>query len=517
MKVENVVRVGLFLFSLTLGMMVSLSLRCQESLGLVNGNYADVNGLMINPANASVTRPNVTINLFSGDFFFQSNFFFVHKKDYRFGHFFNLDASDPKYEYVYDYPEYDYKDSLQYLDYFKNSDRKKIYVHGRIGGPSATIRIGRHAFSLVTGFRNHASGEDIPYDIATFMYRGFDFVPQHDITWNDEGGRIAALSWIEIGLGYSVTFYKDREQEVSGGITAKYLLGTGGAYARIDNARYRVPDSDTLIVENMNATVAIDFPINNATSEFPDFNPLVRGTGWSGDIGFTYVRKGWLSEEHHSLFGDKDQMEKSYWFRAGISLLDVGKINFTKSVEVHEFRNVNNAVWPGIASYTASSVQELLRSASYHLLGDSMASLSDQNRFTIYLPTAYSIQLDYNFGHHLYANATFVNGLPLGEPAVRRPSLISLTPRWETKELEVNLPMTLYDFREPTIGLALRIYSLVIGTEKLGTFLHLTDVKGVDLYFSLGIKIDAPNLGWPRRGPRGPCDSYENYKRYQVN
>ena len=100
---------------------------------------------------------------------------------------------------------------------------------------------------------------------------------------------------------------------------------------------------------------------------------------------------------------------------------------------------------------------------------------------------------------------------------MRRPALIAITPRYETRLFEINLPVSLYDFRDPAIGLAVRIYSLVIGTEKLGTFLNLTDVRGMDVYFSLGININPKKKEWQSKKSKSVnCDSYGDYKRYQI-
>jgi hypothetical protein len=233
--------------------------------------------------------------------------------------------------------------------------------------------------------------------------------------------------------------------------------------------------------------------------------------GWSFDIGASYMKlKGdYRQNKNRSMW--LQGLETNYQFRAGISLLDIGKISFNQSVQVHEFKNVTNVLWSGLRTFHPTSLQELLRSASYHLLGDSMTSQTSQTKFSVWLPTAASFQFDYNFGNNLFVNATFVQGVRLGQISVRRPTLISLTPRYETRYWEVNLPLSFYDFRDPQLGLAIRIFSVVVGTEKLGTFLNLTDMNGMDVYFSLGFNII------PKEKSRsGKCDSYEDYKRYRV-
>ena len=65
----------------------------QEALGIVNSNYTGVNSLWINPANAAHSRIAVSLNLLAGDGFFNSNYFFIHKKDYGFLKIFKVNST----------------------------------------------------------------------------------------------------------------------------------------------------------------------------------------------------------------------------------------------------------------------------------------------------------------------------------------------------------------------------------------------------------------------------------------
>jgi len=72
---------------------------------------------------------------------------------------------------------------------------------------------------------------------------------------------------------------------------------------------------------------------------------------------------------------------------------------------------------------------------------------------------------------------------------LRRPAQISLVPRYETKYLEFSLPIQLYEYRYPRIGFAARFAFLTIGTERIGTYLGLADLNGLDIYFSIKLNI----------------------------
>jgi hypothetical protein len=494
-----------------------MSTHSQEALGIVNSNYTGVNSMWINPANASNSKTTYSLNLLAGDFFYNSNYFYVHRKDYGLFRLFKINVTDPKYIYSYSYPEYNFTDTINYVDYYKNTNQKNLYFNGRIAGPSLLFKSGNHAVAFLTAFRNNFSGTDIPYNVANFAFRGLSFIPQQGTTYDEKKFDFTMLSWIEIGAGYSYTLYNDGENSVSAGIALKYLLGTAAAYGRIDNVNYSVPNSDTLVINKMNATVGFALPADYVTGQF-NLNPLIKGKGIGGDIGVTYKRMKGGPTASSSMFVREDAMEDDYLFRAGISLVDVGMIKFNQNVEVHQFSDVTNRIWPGLVSLRASGIQQFFRTASYHLLGDSLASLTNQTYFRMWLPAALSVQFDYNIGSGFYANATYVQGIRLGTPAVRRETLLAVTPRYETPIWEVNLPLSIVDWKYPAIGLAFRVYNLVIGTEKLGTFFNLTDVRGVDLYFSLAINFNAlTGKGNGSKSRSKGCESIQEYKRYQVH
>lgn len=492
----------------------------QEMIGVVTGYHNGVWSGMINPANPGTTRNYIHVNILAGDFFMQSDYFFVNKEDYRFSKLFSLNTEDPAYMHIYPYPEFTFIDTVHYFDYRKDDAFRTMYGNMRIMGPSVMVHFGKHAVSLVTGFRNNFSFQDVPYDVANFIFRGQDFEPQHNITYSGEDFGMGLLSWIELGLGYSYTVWKGMNSEINAGITVKGLLGTGGMHTSVQNVTYMVPNTDSIWFYDMNATVGLDLPMDYSDNDFPVFNPVIRGWGLGFDVGVTW---SWIPGELPGggfMAGPEEEPVEDHRLKVGLSVLDAGKITFNKAVQVHEFNNVDTALWSGLRTFHTESVQHLLRSASYNLLGDSTASLTDKTSFYVYLPTALSLQGDYRIWDHFYASLTYVQGIHLGTPYVRRPALLALTPRYETRNFAVNLPLSFYDFKYPQIGLSLRFYNLIIGTEKLGTFLNLTDMTGLDLYFAIGFNLEPKDRDRMYKGQTkgrvGSCDSYQDYRRYQV-
>jgi hypothetical protein len=87
-------------------------------------------------------------------------------------------------------------------------------------------------------------------------------------------------------------------------------------------------------------------------------------------------------------------------------------------------------------------------------------------------------------------NALLIYGFDLSSASVSRPSEIAITPRYESRSFEANLPVSFYDWNKLRIGLSLRYYYLTIGTEKLGQFFRISNFTGLDLYVALHFFID---------------------------
>ena len=116
--------------------------------------------------------------------------------------------------------------------------------------------------------------------------------------------------------------------------------------------------------------------------------------------------------------------------------------------------------------------------------GDPVSAYQD-NKFLLWLPSALSIQFDYHYNKDWYINGSVIYGFTFSGNSLYRPSEISITPRFERSWFEADIPVSLYDWYLPRIGLSLRYYYLTIGTDKLGWFFHINNLTGMDFYFTL--------------------------------
>lgn len=451
-----------FLLFAFLGMMAFVN--AQEMWGVVNGNYAGINSTMINPSSMMHSKLYMDINIATADVFFENNAFYIHKEDYRPLSFLKSDAQLPEYG----------KDDMPF-DYYRNTQRKNIHFSIRALGPSFSIAQRDQAFGFQTAFRTVVSARDIPYEIIPFSYEGLDYRPQHNINYNDDIMLISSMSWMEVGMSYARNVYRKGPNYFTAGITIKKLLGYAGAYLDLENIDYIVNNDSTLNIRNIRGELGY------STGSMPA-GQLINGKGFGVDIGVTYERKKKYSQSRRSKRLCKQPYE-DYLYRIGISFLDLGRIRFRSPAAQHDYNDVGT-FWEHIDTVNFRNVDQFTQMISEVLYGDPNASLTS-NRINVVLPSALSLQLDVHFRNQWYVNVTTVLPVKTGKAYIYRPAQLAITPRYETRSIEINMPVSLYDMRRPRIGLSTRFLFMTIGTDNLLGFFNITDFTGFDLYFSL--------------------------------
>ena len=456
-------------------LLICVSGQAQDMLGTTLGNYSGINGIQLNPSALHNSKTYLDIQLIGLDVFVQNNYLYMKKSDYRFSNFFKAGYQWPTHN-----EEYGTEQRIFY--HYPNTRNKSAFVQTRINGPGAMLIWGHHAFGLSTAVRTLSSLTNIPYEMANFIYLGLNYKPQHNINYVDNGPiRGTAMSWGEIGLSYSNTFYARGFDVISAGISVKRLMGLGGMYVNIKQLDYTVLDDSTINVKNMDAEMGLALPIDyNANAAMT--SPLFKGGGFGVDLGVTYTR---LSRYHQCEYFNTlcAQPYEDYIYRVGVALIDIGGINFKTNATKMNIDN-RSSYWENVTSLQFGTIHQFLDTLSYQFYGDTTSAYAG-DKFTLWLPSALSVQFDYHLRKYWYVNASLIYGFPMSKSAISRPAELSITPRYETRWLEASMPVSLYNWQLVRIGLALRVYCLTIGTDKLGGFFHFNDFTGLDLYFSL--------------------------------
>jgi hypothetical protein len=474
----------------------------QISLGLINGNYSGSNSIIINPSLMANSKLKADINLVSLNAFAENNYLYFPARDASLIKLFN-----GSYDYHF-FPKPYGDGERRVYTYYQDKSLKNIFTNVRIIGPSAMISIHDHVFAVSTSFRMMSSTRRLPYDMANFSYYGMDFKPQQNILYTDDNYDVASLAWGELKFSYATVINRSGNNLWSAGISAGPAFGYAGAYLTGGETRYIAYNDSTLNVEELNAEIGMSLPLNYEQDKADFVNPVIRGYGWGMDLGISWQYR----ERHYQKRTPRNCYKRSfedYKFKVGVSLLDIGWVKFTKNAEKHIYDHVqNNLIKVNEMRY--DNIGGQLNSISSLFYENEDESLEAKS-IKIYMPATFSVQFDYHMTDWWYVNTTLILPAKYTSPMVERPMVLAVTPRFESRFLEVNVPFVLYDFKYPRVGLSIRVEGLTVGTDNLGGFLSAGDFTGADVYISYKV-----NLANDRKNPyasRGAC--YNNW-RYDL-
>ncbi len=447
---------GIFLFLFAIPL--TLPSNAQELWGIANSNYAGTMGLDLNPASVVGTPFKWEIHLISADVSAMNNYLFLKKNSKAIRTFAAGNTLSP--------------DRLTYnnttADKFGN-----VQAFAKL--PAFLYSTEKWGIGFHVSSRLALSARGVPYHLANFMKEGFDFKPQQKIEYRGGNSKIAAMNWHEAGITGGVTLVNNESDFLTVGITLNYLHGLNSFYLLVDDINYNV-QADTLWqiylakVEYGHATVDANNP--NSAGAFTK-----KGSGIGGSLGFQYYhnRKPWNPCEKGKY--------KKYDYKIGFSLIDVGRIKYTNSAAKFEFNNVSTD-WYGIDTVKIKGVAATDVTFNNQFFGNATAGQT-ANEYSVWLPSAASIQVDYSVTPEVYVNLAVMQRIPINDYTIRRANQLALTLRYERKRFEVAIPYSFYDYFRHRIGLCVRYQIFTLGTDMIGPFTSLSDAYGINFYFGI--------------------------------
>ncbi len=454
-------------------MHICLFLLAQQDLGIRNSNYAGIQGVLINPSSIADSKLKWDVNILSVGEVFDNTFLFAPKSSLTLFGFRKIIEGSIHEDLFY--------------THFDPQDVNKLYnvtLSTEVLGPSFFLKIAKkHEIGFTMEGRAYANIKNIPGNMAQNAFAYFQETDLWNTTFQDNSSRINSMGWLQYGLHYATVLYSEGRNELKAGISLNYLQGIAAAYTKNTHITYNISDTANINISNS----SIDY----GRTDFDDFkkinsHALNHGHGFGADIGFTYVH---LREPapsggtpHVRIQSGPDKND--YVYRLGISLIDIGSINFNRNSASYHLQadDADFTNWHQSKFSDNAQLDRTLSAVFYQ--GDSAKSLT-ANRFSMALPSAISIQADWNVYQHFFANATIIKGFGHGnKQGVTRPDVYSLTPRYETQWIEVSVPVSVlyYGHWQPRVGLAVRAGYFFIGGDALGSLLKLNNLEGVDFY-----------------------------------
>jgi outer membrane protein OmpA-like peptidoglycan-associated protein len=480
----------------------------QEMLGIRPSNYAGLHGLGINPSNIIDSRLKTDINILSGGFTLENDYLFIPKKKLRLVGITNI---------------VDKVEAKEYLDDFFSgeTDKKNLNTAFSLMGPSILFQLNKkHSLAIASQLRGALSTNDVLPEAARYSYAELEDPSLFSTDPKQFRARnflFNVMAWQEFNFSYGSVFHNKNGHVFKAAATVKYLAGISGAYVKDADIYFNVADDSSMIFGPTKfeyGRVSYNTFDGKGNAEKRLFN----GSGFGWDLGFIYEWRNKPESYMYEMDGEQreDPEKNKYKLRIGASLLDMGRIKYKKNSRVFNINSQNDLhVYPDFNTDEFDNQLDFDSSVSAIFYGfgavnpsgtfvnpqffdDSTRSVSFRNTetsFIMNLPSAWSVQVDWNIYKRFYLNANIIQGFKHNNnPGVERAGIISIAPRYESQWVDVSIPVSFVDFHDDAtrLGLGIRLGSLFFGTDKLGTLLGISDLYGMDFY--AGLKFSLFNL-----------------------
>jgi hypothetical protein len=435
-----------FSFLITaLALFFTNKLQSQSYIGLNFDNYSGIQGITFNPASIADSPYRADINLLSGSIFGGSDYFSINVSDVL--------NSEGGFDFDSDVARSAKNDNT----FFFNAD---------ILGPSFMFNLNnKSSIAFSTRVRAFLNINNISGELYESLSDGFDTFENFDFSMENFNGTIHA--WAEIGVTYAGILKQSEKDLLKGGITLKYLQGAGSAFfnastlsGQFDAASYTLSTQGNL-----------NYGLSQGDFDSDDVNFSDLTGGFGMDIGFQYLWNDKSFQHNTSTFNFTP-----YKLKVGISATDIGFINY-KNSEITDY-DMNETV-----------NADIFDSDTEQALEDFYTGVTRISNTKIKLPTALHLLIDYKIKQQLYASLSGSVSLISSESETANSIIntFTLSPRYETKWLSIQSPISLRQYGDFEWGFGLRFGPLIVGSGTILSNLISNSSQSTDVY--LGLKV----------------------------
>ena len=481
----------------------------QDFLPVLSDNYMGVNQAFLQPASIADSRFKSDFNVggFSND---------ISNTGIRFRSKWLL---DPAGILIHE----SWWDENTYLDE-ENGKDKNMFMSQSAIGPSLMISMGpKHAFAITSRVRSITNADGMDEPLFRMIYSNYG--TESSDNWNkwyyDENMRAVQHIFGDYGITYARVFYDQREHFVKAGATLKLLQGIASSYLQTDQLYYyydgQEPTSAKPISWNspyVHGGLSDNWgEFNEDGSYFFSMNYQLTAKPSVGlDFGIVYeYRPRWM-EYNNPKNGNPRKDVNKYFIKAGISLVDLGRLKYTKDYNstdlitaftpdyVARYNSSDNSI--PVNTYWMDAGMVDFRFRKYVPFADTMyrrysadpplgvyKAKDNQEQYKIKLPTALSCQVDVHLIKGLYVNLTTYTALNQSfnkAPNNHYISSYSVTPRYEHKWYSLAVPVQVNQYGKFEVGLGVRAGIVYFGVNNLFSNVF-EDPYGIHAY--VGVKI----------------------------
>jgi hypothetical protein len=435
----------LLLFLLTANQLLS-----QDKLGYINSEYAGISSIYSNPTNFLNSKIFIDINIIGANAFIANNLVYYPK------------STSSVLKNNFSNPGQNLKDVT-----------KRGFAEFNVEGPSAGVSFDNYSFGFFINGRSMAEAK-VSKTLASYVLKTKDQSYFNENGIQNQRAFFGFGAWTEFGLNAAYMYRRNHYSFRNVGVNLKYLVGIANASFRVNDADYDI--SNTGDLENVHAIISYKYNI-------PQWNA---GKGIALDLGWSYTRMleavSNYSPNNKKISGCK---HISYKYKLGASITDLGFINYKKNASSKKIEYDSGSI--NLDSTKANSFESIDQELSR--VGNGLKT-SSKNHFLAVMPIGINVQYDYNFENNFFINSSISVG-PRIVGQLKRPDLLSITPRYDRKYFGAALPISLYNWTYPQVGFALRFgTNFIIGTDRAGYIFGIVrNTYGANIYFNLKIAL----------------------------
>lgn len=472
----------LFLLS---GTFACSAINAQNFFGLHNSNFNGINAIYFNPAGIADSRWRVHANAICFNNSFQNNYASldlpVSMRKLITG---NVPDSMKGPNGKVQWNNAWIKENL-------DGKPKSAYFLLELRGPGIMKSVGKGmAFAIATRVRFGLNFNNVSEGILRFARTANDTGGPNLGYISDNSFAINSSLYQEFSGSFAKVILNREAYYIKLGATAKYLQGLGAAYAINEGIKFH-REGDTVVIDRSKLNVGYSSPdfINNfknglINAVLPSFKN-VNGNGLGFDIGGII--------EWRPKVTDILTSNNRYLFKAGLSVMDLGAINYKSKVTNYSAYNNYPVRFTSDSAFSAAFNKGVDSGLAYmeQYAKDSFNYKKGSDQFKVSIPSVINFNFDYNVFKWFYVGVNWTQSLlSPTKVAFRRPSSLMVIPRFEHRLFEVSLPLSLYnDYKNAGMGFYLRVGPAYIGSDNLFKSINRATFNGYDFYFGISTGI----------------------------
>ncbi|WP_423735657.1 DUF5723 family protein [Chitinophaga caseinilytica] len=457
---------------LALCLLTAVSAQAQVFTGYHTSQYAGVHAIPFNPALGAGSRYKWDVNIVGAD----------------------VKAGNTYYSFVKSSLFSSQEKLVRNVDYIPDTNatrRQYGWGSGEIMLPSVLFSIDeKQSVAFTWRVRGSANAGGVETNIANFFALNY---PNPRFTNRNFAAKFAAgngHAWNEFGFSYSRVIKDEGDHRWKAGITLKYLGGQAAAYTVVRDASFTFNTTELADINSAKVYYAYNEEMDSYTDNdsWSSYYKPFQNPGIGADIGVVYE---WRPDNDgfgsmHEGGPDWNPDADTWKARFGVSVVDIGGIKYKKAMASANLdMTANNVI---VRSLNKQRGESMRRYATR--LATMFTPMENEETYYMNLPTSLNLFGDYNLNGRFFLSASATLALNNGEKDDNKTSALTqltVTPRYELRNLGVYLPVSVNRYGQADAGFALRAGPLVIGSASILSTLGRRMINHADVFVALRV------------------------------